>query len=104
YPGSPGRTQATDGHFVTVTLTSLCGNGTVDSSVSEQCDQGAANGTAASCCTSTCQFKAGGGTNQCRASAGVCDPAEFCSGSSATCPGDAKSTAQCRGSAGVCDV
>src|SRR5438105_5043678 len=26
YPGSPIRTQATDGHFVTITLTSLCGN------------------------------------------------------------------------------
>src|SRR5262249_40508179 len=27
YPGSPSRTQASDGHFVTVDLTSLCGNG-----------------------------------------------------------------------------
>jgi hypothetical protein len=102
YPGSPGRTQANDGHFVSVSFTSLCGNGTVDGSVSEQCDQGAANGTASSCCTSTCQFKSS--SNQCRGSAGVCDPAEFCSGSSATCPADAKSTAVCRGSAGVCDV
>ena len=30
YPGTPSRTQANDGHFVTVTLVSLCGNGTVD--------------------------------------------------------------------------
>src|SRR5262249_31475130 len=35
YPGNPGRTATTDGHFVTVTITSLCGNGTVDSSVGE---------------------------------------------------------------------
>ena len=102
YGGSPGRTEANDGHFVTVTLTSLCGNGTVDSSVSEQCDQGAANGTAGSCCTSSCTFKSIG--TQCRASGGVCDPAESCTGSSATCPADAKSTSLCRGTAGVCDV
>ena len=38
------------------------------------------------------------------ASAGVCDPAETCTGSSAACPADAKSTAVCRASAGVCDV
>ena len=36
YPGDPGRTQATDGHFVTVTFTSLCGNGTIDASVSRE--------------------------------------------------------------------
>jgi len=102
YSGSPGRTLANDGHFVSVTYTSLCGNGTVDASVSEQCDQGAANGTATSCCSSTCQFKTS--ANQCRASGGACDPAEFCSGSSATCGTDLKSTAVCRGSAGVCDV
>ena len=40
YPGSPARTQSDDGHFVTVTLTSLCGNGNIDSgpSYTEQCD------------------------------------------------------------------
>src|SRR5262249_39216014 len=31
YPGNPGRVQTDDGHFVTVTLTSLCGNGVIDS-------------------------------------------------------------------------
>ena len=102
YPGTPSRTQATDGHFVTVSLTSLCGNGTIDASVGEQCDQGGANGSASSCCTSTCQFRASG--QQCRASAGVCDPAETCSGSSATCPADAKSTDVCRPAADDCDV
>src|SRR5204863_215353 len=41
----------------------------------------------------------------CRASAGVCDPAESCTGSSAACPADAlaSSSTVCRASAGVCD-
>ena len=42
----------------------------------------------------------------CRASAGVCDVAETCSGSSTTCPADGfqSSTTICRASAGQCDV
>jgi hypothetical protein len=103
YPGSPSRTQANDGHFVTVTYTSLCGNSVVDGSVSEQCDQGAANGTASSCCTSTCQFK--NSSNQCRAAGGDCDPADFCTGSSGTCPANVfSSSGVCRPSAGDCDI
>jgi hypothetical protein len=90
YPGIPTRTQNTDGHFVTVTFTSLCGNGAIDGSVGEQCDQGAANGTSTSCCTASCQFRAAG--QQCRGSAGVCDPAEVCTGSIGTCPANAVST------------
>ncbi len=45
-------------------------------------------------------------TTQCRASSGVCDAAEYCTGSSATCPADTKlpATTQCRSSAGACDV
>jgi cysteine-rich repeat protein len=44
-------------------------------------------------------------TTQCRASAGVCDVAEFCSDASDDCPADgANLTTQCRASAGVCDV
>ena len=31
YPGVPPRTQSDDGHFVTVTFTSLCGNSVIDS-------------------------------------------------------------------------
>jgi hypothetical protein len=100
YPGVGGRNAANDGHFVTVTFTSLCGNGTVDSG--EQCDLGVNNGAATSCCTATCQFRASG--QECRASAGVCDLAETCSGASATCPIDSKSTAVCRPAAGTCDV
>ncbi|MBY0276450.1 hypothetical protein K2Z84_13990 [Candidatus Binatia bacterium] len=101
YPGSPSRTQANDGHFVTVTLTSLCGNGTVDAGF-EDCDLGVANGSPTSCCTSSCKFRTAGTT--CRGSLGVCDPQEVCSGASGTCPVDSKSTAQCRASAGICDI
>ncbi|MCY1076029.1 choice-of-anchor A family protein [Archangium lansingense] len=45
-------------------------------------------------------------TAVCRGSADVCDAAEYCTGSSATCPADAKkpATTVCRGSADVCDV
>ncbi|MCW5892535.1 MAG: hypothetical protein KIT14_18635 [bacterium] len=104
YPGDPSRTLENDGHFVTITYTSLCGNGVIDNvgPVTEQCDQGPANGTSGSCCTATCQFRTAG--QVCRAQAGVCDLQETCTGSSATCPADAKSTAPCRGVAGVCDV
>jgi cysteine-rich repeat protein len=98
YPGVGNRTQANDGHFVTVTLTSLCGNGTLDPG--EQCDDG--NNTNGDCCSSSCQFEPS--TTVCRSSAGVCDLAETCTGSSGTCPADAKSTAVCRPSVGVCDL
>ena len=64
----------------------LCGNGSVDGG--EQCDQGAANGTAGSCCNTDCTFVASG--TPCRASAGVCDVAESCTGSSGACPTDGK--------------
>jgi len=42
----------------------------------------------------------------CRASAGVCDVAETCTGSSTTCPADgfASSSTVCRADAGACDV
>ncbi len=105
YPGSPSRTQSSDGHFVSVGLVNLCGNGTIDTSVGEQCDQGGANGTSTSCCTSTCQFRASG--QVCRpATAGGCDVAETCSGSSPTCPADgfAGSGTTCRAAAGECDL
>ncbi|MEW6269243.1 MAG: hypothetical protein AB1689_08105 [Thermodesulfobacteriota bacterium] len=104
YPGVGGRNQANDGHFVSVTLVNLCGNGTIDGSVGEACDQGGANGTSGSCCTSSCQFRSAGQT--CRAAGDVCDQAETCTGSSATCPADGVKVGgtQCRGAAGVCDV
>src|SRR5205814_6286498 len=73
-----------------------CGDATVDSP--EQCDQGSGvNGTAASCCTSTCTFKTSG--TVCRSSAGQCDVAESCTGGSGTCPanGFASSSTLCTG-------
>ena len=77
-----------------------CGDGVVDSP--EQCDLGGANGAATSCCTAACTFRGAGLT--CRTAAGVCDLADTCTGASATCPADAKSTAVCRASAGACDT
>jgi len=102
YPGQGSRVQANDGHFFTVALVSLCGDGTVQGSRGEQCDQGAANGTSGSCCTSNCQFRGAG--QQCRAQAGFCDVAESCTGSAGTCPADGKTTIECRAVAGICDV
>src|SRR5579862_8133083 len=104
YPGSPSRTQASDGNFVTVTFTSLCGNGSIDSSVGEQCDAGSANGVFGTCCDANCHFTANGTT--CRNSAGACDVTEACTGNSPTCPTDgfASNTVVCRSSAGVCDI
>jgi hypothetical protein len=104
YPGSPSRTQSSDGHFVTVTYTSLCGNHVIDAAVSEACDEGSANGTFTSCCNSNCTLKSGGTT--CRSSAGPCDVAENCTGSSPTCPADgfASTSTVCRAAGGVCDI
>src|SRR5439155_3426864 len=62
-----------------------CGNGIVDAG--EDCDQGASNGTAGSCCSASCRFVTSG--TICRAAANACDVAESCTGSSATCPADA---------------
>src|SRR6185295_9932644 len=72
YPGAGSRVQSNDGHFVTVSIVSLCGNGVVDQA--EQCDLGANNGLSTTCCTTTCQYRASTGT--CRPSAGDCDNAE----------------------------
>jgi hypothetical protein len=104
YPGPDNRPQGPDGHWVTVSLESLCGNGTIDSSFGEQCDEGANNGLSTSCCTSTCQLRAGG--QVCRPAAGVCDIQETCTGSAGACPADGFHAAgfTCRAAAGVCDV
>jgi hypothetical protein len=88
YPGSPSRTESNDGHFVTVTLTSLCGNGVIDTgpSYAEECDEGVLNG-GASCCETDCTITEAG--EICRGLAGGCDAAETCDGVSSDCPTDA---------------
>ena len=100
------RSPDTDGHYVNVTVVPLCGNSVIDASVSEQCDEGGANGTAASCCTANCTLKTAG--TQCRAVADVCDTVENCTGGSPTCPADSfePPTTVCRttSSGEVCDV
>ncbi|MCX8073848.1 MAG: hypothetical protein N3C12_15620, partial [Candidatus Binatia bacterium] len=88
YPGTPSRTQANDGHFVTVTFNALCGNGVIDSVVGEQCDPAIAGSV---CCTANCTFAST--STACRSAAGECDAVEFCTGTSATCPADAKKPA-----------
>jgi len=93
-----------------------CGDGTVGGD--EQCDDGAANGTAASCCSATCTFQPGAtacaddgnpctvdlcnGTSAvcehgagnpgvvCRSAVDACDVTETCDGITASCPGDGR--------------
>lgn len=81
----------------------ICGNGTIDDQT-EQCDQGAANGKAGSCCSGTCTILASGTT--CRESAGVCGAAAGCDGSSALCPSSAflPTTTECRSATQGCDL
>ena len=81
------RSPDNDGHFVNVTVVPLCGNGVVDAAVSEQCDEGGANGTAGSCCTANCTLRPNGAS--CRGAADVCDAPETCNGVSGACPADA---------------
>ena len=56
--------------------------------------------------TGACTHPPGNAGTECRASAGPCDLAESCSGTSATCPTDAfqPSTTVCRAAVDVCDV
>ena len=70
--------------LVTQFSSSDCGDGVMD--VGEQCDDG--NTLNGDCCSSTCQYDTS--TVVCRASGGACDLAESCTGSSGTCPADAK--------------
>ncbi len=67
---------------LTFTLGSVCGNGVVE--MFETCDTGTANSTPGSCCTDLCEYRPAGQT--CRPSAGGCDAAEVCNGTTATCP------------------
>jgi hypothetical protein len=91
YPGSPARVQADDGHFVTVTIESLCGNGSLDAgpSYAEDCDDGPGNGSPTSCCTTGCTFKPDGSScddgNACTLS-DVCTAGTCGSNSLQVCP------------------
>jgi hypothetical protein len=91
-----GRAVGPDGYNSTWTfaVTSQCGNGVINGG--EQCDTGAANGLATSCCTSLCTVRTFGSV--CRTAAGVCDVAEVCDGSTGACPADTfmPSIAECR--------
>jgi hypothetical protein len=58
----------------------ICGNGITETQ--EDCDDGGANGTLASCCSSTCAFKANG--TACTDDGNVCTD-DQCNGASAIC-------------------
>src|SRR5438046_2268344 len=75
-----------------------CGNGVIDPG--EDCDDG--NQVNGDCCSSNCKFEPA--TTLCRPAAGPCDVADFCTGTSAACPSDAKKKSVCRAAAGPCDV
>ncbi|KAK4547943.1 hypothetical protein LTR36_010662 [Oleoguttula mirabilis] len=98
-------TCLTDNKEITTISGQQCGNGIVEAG--EDCDCGGTEGCGDdSCCEpSTCKFKTGAvcddsnedcckgcqlATNGtiCRASTGLCDPQETCSGTSAACPAD----------------
>jgi hypothetical protein len=91
YPGSPARTQADDGHVVTVTFTSLCGNSVLDSgpSYAEDCDDGANNGQPGSCCNADCTFATVGSPcddgDACTVGDG-CSAGACVAGTALTCP------------------
>ncbi len=99
-----GISLSTTWNFTTIAI--VCGNSSTDSG--EQCDDG--NTTNGDCCSSTCQYESS--STVCRAAAGDCDIAEYCPGSSATCPSDVVRpvTTVCRittggicGKADICD-
>ena len=91
YPGSPARTQSADGHFVTVTITSLCGNNAIDSgpSYTEPCDDGVDNGQPGSCCAADCTFVTDGmpcSDNDLCTNSDTCQSGVCTSGPAQTCP------------------
>jgi carbohydrate binding protein with CBM35 domain len=62
--------------------------------------------TVDACNTGTCSNVAGNAGATCRASAGACDVAEACTGSTSACPADAftSNTTVCRAASGQCDL
>lgn len=77
-----------------------CGNGTVEAG--EACDDGAATGTASSCCDTGCVLRAVGAV--CAASSGVCDADDTCDATGACVVNLAAAGTECRAAAGGCDV
>ena len=78
----------------------ICGDGI--KALSEQCDDG--NLDNGDCCSSTCKFEPS--TTVCRASKGICDIVETCTGSTGSCPADTRHDTSyvCRAAASTCDV
>jgi cysteine-rich repeat protein len=76
------------------TSSAICGNTIVEGD--EQCDGGA-------CCSNECTYFSN--STLCRSTSGVCDVAEYCTGSSATCPSDLNANAgvSCRAATNECD-
>ncbi len=77
----------------------ICGDYII--ALAEKCDNGP--DVPGDCCDPTCQFEPT--SYSCRASAGVCDAAEYCLGTSAFCPTDAKlpNTTLCSSPATACN-
>ncbi|TMA39245.1 MAG: hypothetical protein E6J79_03985 [Deltaproteobacteria bacterium] len=79
-------------------LGQVCGDGIVQAP--EQCDAGAANGTLASCCTTTCQLQASGTScndgNACTYN-DQCTGGGACIGTGITCTSDQCATRSCNG-------
>ena len=89
-PYNNGGQISTGGDYLPLVLSSIptnCGNGVVDSG--EQCDPGANNPN--DCCSATCQNESS--SYVCKVSSDLCDVAEQCTGSSASCPADVYATA-----------
>src|SRR5439155_440589 len=112
-PGSTGSKASSNAQIAQLIalapLSSSCPPDAVKASGTTCTDDG--NVCTADVCNGTvgapaCTHPAGNAGTVCRASAGVCDPAETCTGASPACPADAKSPAGtvCRASAGVCDI
>ncbi len=75
-----------DAHLVLQSeIACACGDGVVDTSIGETCDDG--NTADGDCCSSTCTIEPA--TQVCRAGSGdACDPDELCDGTTPNCPGD----------------
>ncbi len=99
-PTTFGGSSISNGYCYNGVCDNYCGDGFTDPW--EQCDLGGSNGAMDSCCSSTCSYVSS--SQICRSAAGVCDMAEYCTGSSASCPSDMYDTmSECRSSAGTCD-